>query len=251
MRNWEDALKDHKQALLSNGFKEENILGIFCYGSQNYNLATAESDWDTKAVIVPSFEELVLERPISKEIIIELSSGLEEHCEVKDIREMVNMFKKQNINFIEILYTQYKWVNPIYLNLWNKYFVDNREEIAHYDEEKTLLSIIGQSLHTIRQNPTNGKKIANGYRMYIFLKYYFKNIHYNDCIYLVGDIQFFLMELKKQSEVPLFHFHFLESAFEHFQKTTIIFNKKNVVQIEQTMEKGIFELMKINLPKEK
>ena len=61
MTKWETALELHKQNLLRKGYKEENILGIFAYGSQNYNLDTENSDWDTKAIIVPSFRDLVLE----------------------------------------------------------------------------------------------------------------------------------------------------------------------------------------------
>ena len=178
MTKWETALELHKQNLLRKGYKEENILGIFAYGSQNYNLDTEDSDWDTKAIVVPSFRDLVLEDTVSEQIeIYNIYNGIYccdkdstgEHCEVKDIREMVNMFKKQNINFIEILFTEYKWINPIYKDIWKKYFEDNRERIAYYDMYKTLESICGQSLHTIKQNPTNGKKIANAYRLYIFL----------------------------------------------------------------------------------
>ena len=122
-------LENKKQYLIEYGFNENNIIGIFLYGSQNYNLDTPTSDWDTKAIIVPTFDEVLFDRPLSKEIDVQRIEGEWEHCEVKDIREMVNMFKKQNINFIEILYTQYKWINPTYLNLWNKYFVDNPDMI--------------------------------------------------------------------------------------------------------------------------
>ena len=38
------------------------------------------------------------------------------------------MFEKQNINFIEILFTEYKWVNPKFQKLWEDYFINNREE---------------------------------------------------------------------------------------------------------------------------
>ena len=101
MRKWEDALKEHKQAILDKGYKEEQLLGIFLYGSQNYGCETEESDVDTKAIYIPTFEELCFDDPVSKEIQLKN----DEHCEIKDIREMVKNFQKQNINFLEILFT--------------------------------------------------------------------------------------------------------------------------------------------------
>ena len=85
-------------------YHESQILGVFAYGSMNYGTyIKGISDVDTKAILIPSFGDLILREPISKEI--HLANG--EHCEVKDIRELVKMFKKQNINFLEILYTDY------------------------------------------------------------------------------------------------------------------------------------------------
>ena len=259
----EMAIKLHKQNLFKKGYKEENILGIFVYGSQNYNLDTEDSDWDTKAIIVPSFRDLVLEDTVSEQIeIYNIYNGIYccdkdstgEHCEVKDIREMVNMFKKQNINFIEILFTEYKWINPIYRDIWKKYFEDNRERIAYYDMYKTLESICGQSLHTIKQNPTNGKKIANAYRLYIFLMKYIKEKPYKECITLNDDIREFLLDLKKsEEELDICHSEFLINLFNTLKYGKQGFDLKNKLIntiVEEEMNKGILELMKINLPKE-
>ena len=130
-------------------YNEDQILGVFLYGSQNYHTNTKESDVDTKAILIPTLEDLCLRRPVSKEL--HLDNG--EHCEVKDIREMVKMFKKQNINFLEILFTEYCIINPKYNALWRKYFVNNADYIAHYDVKKAILSLTGQGLHTLKQNP--------------------------------------------------------------------------------------------------
>ena len=188
MREWKDALKEHKQAILDKGYKEEQLLGIFLYGSQNYGCATENSDIDTKAIYVPSFEELCFNNPLSKEIHTE--NG--EHCEIKDIREMVKNFQKQNINFLEILFTNKCWVNARFRDLWDKYFYRHREEIAHYNPKKMLDSICGQAIHTLKQIPLHkdgklyfndtlvantigvtdiscGKKYANGLRLSYFL----------------------------------------------------------------------------------
>jgi predicted nucleotidyltransferase len=172
-------IKQHYEAVLASGVKEKNLLGIFLYGSQNYGTDTCNSDVDTKAIVIPTFEDLCLNTPVSKEIHLE--NG--EHCEIKDIREIVKNFRKQNINFIEILYTDYFILNPRYEELWKHYFIDNREIIAHYDINKCVQSICGQAIHTLKQNKTDGKKYSNGLRLKYFLKHYINKDKYANCLY--------------------------------------------------------------------
>ena len=202
MRKWEDALKDHMNKVLEAGFPKEKLLGIFLYGSQNYKIDTENSDIDTKAIIVPSLSGLCFEKPVSKEL--HLDNG--EHCEVKDIRCIVDMFKKQNINFLEILYTDYYWVNPKYAQYW-KLFTDNAEAIVHYDEDKAVKSIAGQALHTLKQITENdlikGKKYANALRMkYFFEHYIMKRLPYKECIELKNDQRDIILAYKTGKIVP-------------------------------------------------
>ena len=155
MRNIEEALQEHKQAVLAAGYAEEQILGIFVYGSQNYGTATENSDVNTKAVIIPTMRQLAFHSVKTKELRLEN----DEHCEVMDIMHLINNFRKQNINFIEVLYTDYCWINPMYKMLWKVFFLQQREHIAHYDPTKCLKSICGQAIHTLKQNPYDGKKL--------------------------------------------------------------------------------------------
>lgn len=177
MRTIMDAIKEHKKAILKE-YAEDQLLGVFLYGSQNYGIATENSDVDTKAIIIPSIEDLCLKKPVSREIKFDN----EEHCEIKDIREMIKMFKKQNINFIEILYTDYCLINPKYNRIWREYFINKREYISHISKRQTVMSICGQAIHTLNQNKTDGKKYANGLRLYHFLISYLSDSSYKYCI---------------------------------------------------------------------
>jgi len=112
--------------------KEYTVYGVFLYGSQNYGLSTPESDIDTKAIIVPSFSDLVHRPPVSKVRTFEWGE-----CDVKDIREMMSSYRKQNVNFIETLFTEYSFIGPEYEDL-HKELIGRREEIAHFDEKKAL-----------------------------------------------------------------------------------------------------------------
>lgn len=198
MRDINTALQEHKNKVLEH-FNENQVLGIFLYGSQNYNFSIDDSDIDTHVIIVPTFKQLCLDNPITKEY--KLENG--EHCSVKDIREMVKMFRKQNINFLEILFTEYYWVNSNYESLWNRCFRSMGETITHYDVNKAVQSISGQITHTVKQDPLDGKKIANGYRLAWFLKKYLLGHSFLDCIQLNNNERSFLLELKSMEGVPL------------------------------------------------
>ena len=197
MRDINKAIKEHLEAVLEEGYNESQILGIFLYGSQNYGTNISSSDVDTKCILIPTLEDLCLRRPVSKEIHLE--NG--EHCEVKDIREIVANFRKQNINFLEILYTPYFWINQMYEKVWFDCLVNNREFISYYDMNKALQSICGQAIHTLKQDKTNGKKVSNGLRLYWFLKEYLDGNDYNKCIYLDEDRRKILKDLKNKSKI--------------------------------------------------
>ena len=127
-------------------FLEESgrtVLGVFLYGSDNYGLSYEGSDIDTKAIILPSFNDFCINRkPISTTHVI---SPLNEQIDEKDIRTMFDMFKKQNTNFIEILFTKYKIVNPVFEPFF-KPLIEERELIAKYNRASAVRCMIGMAL---------------------------------------------------------------------------------------------------------
>jgi predicted nucleotidyltransferase len=185
MRNIMDALREHKERVLQD-YTEDQLLGVFLYGSQNYGISTENSDVDTKAILIPTVQDLVLGKPISREVHLE--NG--EHCEVKDIRELIRMFEKQNINFLEILFTDYCLINRKYNRIWREYFVNNAELIAHMNEHRAIVSLCSQVINSLKQNKTDGKKFANGLRLYRFLEKYLAGANYSEAIDVsVGDTE--------------------------------------------------------------
>ena len=108
-------------------FDKRNIVGLFLQGSQNYGLAYENSDVDTKLIVLPNFNEIAFnKKPVSTTHIREN----EEHIDFKDIRLYMQTFRKQNLNFLEILFTPYKIVNPDYAPYWDV-LINHREDIAH------------------------------------------------------------------------------------------------------------------------
>lgn len=185
MRNIMDALTEHKERVLQD-YTEDQLLGVFLYGSQNYGLRTENSDVDTKAILIPTVQDLVLGKPVSREI--QLENG--EHCVVKDLRELIRMFEKQGIDPLEILFTDYCLINQKYNHIWKKYFVDNAELIAHMDEHRAILSSCNQAINYLKRNKTNGKNFANGLRLYRFLEKYLAGVNYSEAINVsLGDTE--------------------------------------------------------------
>ena len=234
-------------------YPKEQILGVFLYGSQNYDLDCFNSDVDTKAIYIPTFEETVFNKPISKEL--KLDNG--EHCEVKDIREFVNCLYKQNINFVEVLFTQYFVINPKYEKIWNDYFIKAKEEIARYDINKAVHSMSHQASHTLSQAEnqlTSGinpcKKVANAARLVYFLQRYLNTEPYEKCLTPVGDAHETLAELKfhpvnattyiSAIKILKMLLNFYKTAnFEHLNNT----DTQNA--IENNCKEGILRLIKL------
>lgn len=131
-------LKDHAFEAMDY-FYPSHMVGIFLQGSQNYNLQIENSDVDTKLITLPSFEEIAFnKKPISTTHV----RANNEHIDFKDIRLYMQTFRKQNLNFLEILFTEYKIVNTQYEDQWN-ILVANREKIARYNPFQAIKSMKG------------------------------------------------------------------------------------------------------------
>lgn len=136
-----ERVREHYEEALTM-FPESRIVGVFYQGSANYGLDYEKSDVDTKCILVPTFEDIAFNRkPISTTHI----RKNEEHIDLKDVRLYINCFEKQNLNFLEILFTPYKIVNPQYAEFWQK-LVDAREDIAHYDIHRAIKFMKGIAL---------------------------------------------------------------------------------------------------------
>ena len=183
MRDIKVALQEHYDKVYDKVANEKFplppiVLGVFLYGSQNYNIATENSDVDTIAILIPTFEDLNIKKPVSQEIHFE--NG--EHCVIKDIREVVKQWKKQSLNYLEILFTDHFLIQREWAEDWDNLFVKNREDITHMDIDKTIKAVSAQAIHTLLQDETNYKKQANALRMYYFLSAFVEGKSYKECL---------------------------------------------------------------------
>lgn len=134
-------VQEHLDEALTH-FSKDQVVGIFLQGSQNYGLATPQSDVDTKLIVVPTFKDIAMNhKPVSTTHV----RANEEHTDWKDIRLYIQTFRKQNLNFLEILFTDYAIVNLIYAHQWNR-LVKARELITRFNPYRSVQSMKGIAL---------------------------------------------------------------------------------------------------------
>lgn len=124
--------------------EDYEVVALYLQGSQNYGLDEYSenymSDVDSKAIVLPTFEDFILgKEPISKTIVLDN----DEHIDVKDIRVMFTMFKKANISYIELLYTDYCIANSKYIDIVTKLNII-RDKIIDYP--KLFKAVYGMTL---------------------------------------------------------------------------------------------------------
>lgn len=133
-----DRVREHYNDALEH-FPEDRIVCLNLAGSQNYGLDMEGSDVDTKLVVVPSFNDIVMNKqPVSTTHVRQNN----EHISFHDVRLYIPTFRKGNINFVETLFSQYTIVNPLYAHEWNR-LVEAREEIARYDVVRAIHAMRG------------------------------------------------------------------------------------------------------------
>ena len=186
-----DRVKEHFEEAKTL-FPEDRIVGIFLQGSQNYNLDLPSSDVDTKLIVVPTFQDIALNnKPVSTTHV----RANDEHIDLKDIRLYIETFRKQNLNFLEILFTDYFIVNPLYEAQWNR-LVEARELIARMNPYRAVKSMKGVAmekyhamehpyptkLDLIEKYGYDGKQVHHLIRVDDYLTRYIDGEAYKDCM---------------------------------------------------------------------
>jgi hypothetical protein len=140
-------IQEHYSEACSLGYE---VVAIFLQGSQNYKLDEYSenymSDVDTKCIVLPTLDDIVQGKaPISCTHV----RANDEHIDIKDIRVMVEMFKKQNNFYIELLFTDYYYINPKYESLTLE-LLGLSEAISRMHPNAALRAFAGTSREKIK-----------------------------------------------------------------------------------------------------
>jgi hypothetical protein len=194
-------------------FPEEQIVGVFLQGSQNYGLDYEGSDVDTKLIVVPSFKDVCLnKKPVSTTHV----RANDEHTDWKDVRLYMETFRKQNLNFLEILFTDFYIVNPMYAEQWQR-LVTKREEIARMNVHRAVKSMKGIALekyHAMEHRyPTkadiidkfgyDGKQVSHLIRVDDYPERYISGESYLSCLHPTETKRERIMEYKLLDRIDL------------------------------------------------
>ena len=123
--------------------KDYEVIAVCAYGSMNYLCDDENSDVDIYAIIVPDGNYYILGHIIGKTYSGTLGAP-DGRSEIKlvPIHEFVKKLLNMDLQTLEILFTQWKLINPKYYVEFSK-FLTLKEDFGRYDELKYLYNILG------------------------------------------------------------------------------------------------------------
>lgn len=215
-KNEEEVMKrvhEHYDWAVGAGYE---VVGVFLQGSFNYernfgDLTDEESDVDTKCLVLPTFKDFCLNKKLVSTTHI-LENG--EHCDVKDLRLYIQNFKKQNVNFVEILFSDYVVMNPKYNKEFYPMFA-HKEAVARYNEKAALDCVVGMAYQKqkalchpyeglkekLEKYGYDGKQLSHCMRLKEFAEKYTNGFFYKDC--LISDMPKLLLNVKRNKAFSL------------------------------------------------
>ena len=199
-QKWFDEVKNHYNFVAENNSNERDVMFTCLYGSQNYGMATDRSDVDTKSFVFPSYSDIAFHQPLLSEQLV-LSNG--SHAEMKDYRDMLNNIRKQNMNFLETLFTPYVVVN----NLWRKFYDslhENREVFSRLDVDRGVKGFLGHMtrMYKCYFSGKDPKKAMHLFRLYDAMKRYaLSDEPYENLLFKPNNLDF-LMEVREGKIAP-------------------------------------------------
>lgn len=183
-------------------------------GSINYpGLSDEESDIDSKMLTIPSFRDIVQNKqPLNK--VYEMKDN-GEHVDAKDVREYMRIARKQNINFVEVFFTNYWIANTPYRDIWLE-MMRHAEEFVRMNPYKTLKCCKGmcyEKQHALEHRYSSrayyidtfgydGKQLQHAIRIYEFAQKYTKHYPFRECL-TVEDPEWLLAVKRHKANVRL------------------------------------------------
>lgn len=199
----------HEHLLYALNIYNKDWFVICLQGSQNYGVADEDSDIDSKLLLIPNLEDLVLNKSAISHTL-EMPDN-QEHVDCKDIRDYFKIFRKSNINFVEILFTDYWIINHKYYDLWaelrrraedlariNPYAAVSCMKGMAHEKRKALTHEYPSRIHMIEKFGYDPKQLSHLIRIHYFIQMYTEGLKYEECI-RPKDKEFlrYLLEIKR------------------------------------------------------
>lgn len=200
----QEIVRQHHEEAIALG---HNIFGTFLQGSQNYGLSHAGSDVDTKSLVIPTFRQVCRNSKLVSTTHVRENN---EHIDLKDVRLMFQNFLKQNVNMVEILFTDYFVVNAQYVDVLLA-LRERREQIVRYDQGRGINCCAGMAyekykamkhpypslIDKIEKYGYDGKQLHHIVRMKYFIEDFFiDQVPFKECLKYSPTVSSYLISLK-------------------------------------------------------
>lgn len=231
---------------IKNQIGEDRLFGIFVIGPVLYGTAEVTEQIKTIAGYIPSEEDLYFKIPERKEFIHDNGSI----TLLTDLRCLLPLFKEQDINIMESIFSDYRIINPRYEEDYIKYILNNKEMIFKYEPYRRIDNAIARGFIAIDK-----KNFVEAVRIRFACEEYVNGTSIADCICLKKDFhlrylegiskgEFIpdILELKddyieilSKAENMMCH-HEAEAYFKDFIKIVIIKANQDTTRVTNILE---------------
>lgn len=204
----EEKIKEAFNILEEKGF---NVVYVGYYGAHNYNLADEQSDYDFKAIVIPTLTQLIKRDVISK--TIECSFG---NIDIKDLITFTSNMNKGNFSYIESLKTVYnidkgeELLGISIQNLFKDVKVNYMSMVgAIYEKRKALTHEYPSKVEEFEKWGMDPKQFLQGIRLYDILRDRSKdpdNYNLSYKTYNDDGVQFELVEFESEASSRKYEF---------------------------------------------
>lgn len=217
---------------------------ISLYGSQNYNLENANSDYDFKVFVKPKRKDLFNNIMTSRNI--EYNGGI---VEIRDFRYIHHQMACMNPNFLELFITENYWCNSYYVQhmSWIRNLVDALIQDRFVQFTKAVYGAMCDVYEKI-QTPVghNPKKLYTLVRLY----YMFKSAEYGQKVSVIPtpDVQKILKSCKEGQhndfealEIAKYYLELIKAERAEIVKDSFI-SDKSINRLEEILF-DLFQIM--------
>lgn len=151
-------------------YGKNNIMGVAAIGMANYGFAETEDEIEIVGIYLPTFEEICNSTPE----VIELGNGVK----LVDIRLAYDATKR-TLRFLEVIFSNYLMLNPIFEEVFKTNILNNRELIAKYNMYNRIKIAYTQAMAQIADNPFNAVRLSIAAEMYAAGESCYECFHFN------------------------------------------------------------------------
>lgn len=183
--------------------KGETPLVTIIHGSQNYDLASEDSDVDSRTYFLPSLDNFIRDKKIFPAKINDEDKGI---LSLEDIRIFFKqLFYKNSFNTLELLFAaEYHFYNKNFHDFWYKEVKPWRYNIAYINPQNTIDSLMGMIYQHYKKIETTSEDEKVFWKRAAYVEYFaevlFNYITQSKNNIFVSDQQKYLKDVKFHGE---------------------------------------------------